>query len=200
MQVNAQHILCANFILSTDTTPWHPGRDLHGSCGKLTLETLSPLLNVGPTTLQQGKNGKQQMWSPRSWENWAKCSQRLCVKRGTEQTPFPKDRRIVLYIMGIHTLHSHTGRFEEGNSNSKTALDESTAKHQRHCCVFSNIWLSPVVDGVCGFPSTNHWLHMKQDLGCAQVCKRLSGTVGFPVFSSKRFSEAFTKTNKPPLF
>lgn len=75
-------------------------------------------LASGRSHIAQGKNGKrQQMWSPRSWENWPKCSQRLVTpsgKRGTEQTPFPKDKKLILCFMGIHTLHSHTGGVWQG--------------------------------------------------------------------------------------
>lgn len=51
---------------------------------------------------------------------------------------FPKDREIIFCIMGIYTLHSHTGVFEEGNTHSKTAFDESTAKYHKHSwlCIF----------------------------------------------------------------
>lgn len=54
---------------------------------------------------------------------------------------FPKDTEIIFCVMGIHTLHSHTSVFEEGNTCSKTAFDESTAKYHKRSrqCIFKHL-------------------------------------------------------------
>lgn len=190
----------------TDTIPWHSGRDLHEPCGTLTLGTLSPLSNVGATGQWVQPTG---FCTRRKWQKTANVESKKL--RNWPQTVL-KDRSHPMWRQELSKSHSQKiKRSFSLYGNPYTAFPHGGGlKREIHAAKL--LWMRALQNTrnipVSFQTSVSVQLEMVTlpqitdyriwaELSFLRDCLKQLFFLCFPV---KGLSEAFTKTNNPPLF
>lgn len=152
-----------------------------------------------PLGFAQGENGKrQQMWSPRSWENWPqtvlKDRSHPMWRQELSKSHSQKIKRSFSLYGNPYTAFPHGGGLKREIHAAKL-LWMRALQNTRNIPVSFQTSVSVQLEMVTLPQITDY--RIWAELSFLRDCLKQLFFLCFPV---KGLSEAFTKTNKPPLF